>query len=55
MRPTGTRDDVELSNNQKFVCEKIMTECVKKEINIDENYQRACAIFFGQCTEHMRS
>ena len=32
-----------------------MTEYIKKETNIDDNYQKSYALIFGQCTNHMHS
>ena len=54
-REIGTEADGSLSGNQKFIWEKSMTEYVKRETKLDKNFQKAYALIFGQCTDHMHS
>ena len=53
--PTVTRDNGELSSNQKIVWENIMMYYIKRETNLDENFQKSYTFNFGQFTKHMLS
>ena len=53
--PTGTGDDVELSSNQNFAWEKMMTEYVKQEKKLDDNCQKSYALIFGHCIDNIHS
>ena len=55
MTPNGTRYDGELSRDKKLVWDKIMMEYVKQEKKLYKNCQKAYALIFGKCANHMQS
>ena len=46
-RLTRTGYDGELSRDQKFLWERVMTDYVKQEIGLNEDSQKAYALIFG--------
>ena len=55
MTPTKTRYDEELSRDKKLVWDKIMMEYVKQEKKLYKNCQKAYALIFRKCANHMQS
>ena len=55
IRLTLNGDGGELPINHKFVWEKIMTEYIKEETKLNEDYQKSYMLIFGKCTNNISS